>query len=479
MTQLILGPVIGGVTSTGANFWGRANGPGRLRAWVGQQADLSDAWLAGESLPLVSENGFAGVAPVSQLAPSTRYYYSLSLSIRPPAPASAPYPDFTTFPPAGQRASFNFAFGSCFRPESAQSGQIFHTIAESRLKDNLRFILMIGDQIYADDYQFNGIGKVATSLADYRAVYAYTFAQTHFRNLLESLPAFMTLDDHEVDDDWTWTDHQRTLAQIPIWDQIIRWLKGRPRIEWKIPRQRIRDALQAYWEHQGMHAPPFALPPDLNSQDQYTLTKEDPGSLAYAFTFGAAAFFVLDTRSMRIKSRAETNMLGEGQWKILEKWLQAVKDAYPVKFLVSSCSSLYNSWLDIPRDRWSGFPTERERLLHLLASQNIKGVYLLAGDLHAAHAIRADLNGPQGQSVPLWEFCSTPFEQSPSQLSSRTYWPLKTGVKSQELFFIARQHNFGVVRVDFSTPGTPQVKFEVYGENGELLGEVCDKVEGI
>jgi len=475
VTRLILGPIIGGITSTGANLWGRADGPGQLHAWLGQKADLSDAWLAGKSLPLAAENSFAGVAPVAGLSPGTRYYYSLGLSGQPPNPAMTPYPDFTTFPQVGQRISFAFAFGSCFRPEGAQAGQIFRTIGERRQKDNLRFILLLGDQIYADDHRFNGIGKVATSLADYRAVYAYAFAQPSFRDLLASLPAFMTLDDHEVDDDWTWTDRQRTMAQIPIWDQVIRRLQGRPRIEWQIPRQRVQDALQAYWEHQGMHAPPFALPPYLDSKDQYTLAAEDPGSLAYTFTFGAAAFFVLDTRTTRVKSRAETSMLGEGQWKVLEKWLQAVKDAYPVKFLVTSCTLLFNMWLDIPRDRWSGFPVERDRLLHFLAAHDIEGVYLLSGDLHNAHAIRADLSGAQGRLLPLWEFCASPFEQAPNWLSSHTYWPLRTEVvKRQQLFFGARQHNFGVVRVEFPTPDSPRVRFEVYGGTGELLGQVSN-----
>ncbi len=476
MTRLILGPIIGGITATSANLWGRANGPGRLRAWLGQKADLSDARLAGESLPIAAENGFAGVVPVTRLSPDTRYYYSLGLSMQPPNPASAPYPDFTTFPQAGQRVSFAFAFGSCFRPASAQGGQIFYKIAERRQQDNLRFILMIGDQIYADDYRFNGIKKVATNLADYRAVYAYNFSQPSFRNLVASLPAFMTLDDHEVDDDWTWTNGQRTRAQIPIWDRVTRLIQRRPPIEWQISRQRVQDALQAYWEHQGMHAPPFTLPPALDANDQYALAAADPGSLAYTFTFGAAAFFVLDTRSMRVKSRAETTMLGEGQWQALETWLQTVKDAYPVKFLVTSGTLLFHMWLDIARDRWSGFPGERDRLLHFLAAHDIRGVYLLAGDLHSAHAIRADLSGPQNRSLPLWEFCASPFEQDPNQLASRTYWPLRPGpVKRQQLFFCARQHNFGVVRVDFSTAATPQVRFEVYGEAGELLGAVSDQ----
>jgi alkaline phosphatase D len=338
--------------------------------------------------------------------------------------------------------------------------------------DHLRFILLLGDQIYADSCPIDGVSTVATSLEDYRAKYAYTFSRPPFRDLLARLPVFMTMDDHEVDDDWTWTDSSRTLAQIPVWNRAFRWIQGRPRVEWQIPRQRVQDALKAFWEHQGMHAPRFILPPSLDPQEKYTLEPEDPGSLAYNFTFGAAAFFVLDTRSMRVKGRSGRNMLGEGQWKVLENWLLKVKDAYPVKFLVSSCALLFHMWIDFTRDRWSGFPEERERLLHFLRDNGIQGVYILSGDLHSAHAVRAEFTGPKGGLVPLWEFCSSPFEQSVNKFSSHTYRPVRSSaVGGQQLFFCERQPNFGLVRVDFSRTGAPAVRFEVYGKSGELIGE--------
>jgi hypothetical protein len=225
-----------------------------------------------------------------------------------------------------------------------------------------------------------------------------------------------------------------------------------------------------------MHGPPSLQPLAVDAQGQYALTEKDPGSFAYTFTFGAAAFFVLDTRTMRVKSRADRCILGEGQWKELEKWLLAVKDAYPVKFLVTSCTLLYYIWLDLPRDRWSGFPKERARLLNFLTSHGIEGVYLLSGDLHLAHAIRADLERPQDRLLPLWEFGASPYDQTPHWLWRLGYRPLRTRpVKRQHLFFRAPQRNFGIVRVDFSAPGRPQVRFEVYGEKGELLGEVSNQ----
>jgi phosphodiesterase/alkaline phosphatase D-like protein len=180
----------------------------------------------------------------------------------------------------------------------------------------------------------------------------------------------------------------------------------------------------------------------------------------------------MDTRTQRVKSRAGNSMLGEGQWQILEQWLLDVKDVYPVKFLVTSCSLLFDMWVDIARDRWSGFPGERDRLLRFLAGHGIEGVYLLAGDLHSTHAIRAELGRPQGQALALWEFCSSPFEQTTNRLFSRTYRTPRSGsIKSQQLFFCLPEHNFGLVRVDFSNSDIPRVRFEVYGKSGDLLGE--------
>ncbi len=483
MNDLLLGPIIGGLSHNRVHLWGRATtasalssaNPPVLHAWLGGQPDLSDAQLAATSLPLTDATGYAGVAPITNLKPNTKYYYALTLSSTHPDPSKEGYPAFTSSPPPGEHASFAFAFGSCFRPENQDGGQIFYALDQHRETENLRFILMIGDNIYADAFEHNGIGKIACTLEEYREVYQYTWSRPPYQKLLKNLPAFMTLDDHEVDDDWRWTNRNRQQAYIPWWDKFQRWLKRRPPQERDIPLKRVQDALQAYWEHQGMHAPSFRLPPQLTPAGQYDLAPEDQGSLAYTFTFGAAAFFVLDTRSMRVRNRRERTMLGEGQWKALEAWLRAVKDLYPVKFLVTSCSMLYPMWLDIPGDRWAGFPKERDRLLHFLANEGIEGVYLLTGDLHTAHAVRTDLYGPQGRALPLWEFCSSPFEQQPNKFPQKTYLPLRGGsVKNTERYFSIAKKNYGIVRVDYPDAGTPRVRFELYGKSGELLDQVQD-----
>jgi alkaline phosphatase D len=473
MVNLLLGPIVGGLSSTSANLWGRADGEGTLHAWVGSKPDLNDAHLAGQSLPLTSADGFAGVAPLKGLTPNTHYHYALTLNNTPPDPAQKdPYPEFTTFPPAGQKNSFAFAFGSCFRPEGKYVGPIFEALEARRKLDNLRFILLIGDQIYPDAHTHNGIGKIASTLDDYRAVYEYAWKRPSIQRLLANLPAFMTLDDHEVDDDWHWLDSRRQQPTIPVWNQLLRRSKGLAPTN--LSRQRAQDALQAYWEHQGMHAPSFDQSPRFDDQTgQYTLEPDDPGSLAYTFTFGAAAFFVMDTRTRRVRNRKKKTVLGDEQWQALEAWLLSVKEAYPIKFLVTSSALLMSMWVDVIYDRWGAFRRERSRLINFLAKNDIEGVYLLSGDLHSAHAVSARLEGSKGL-IPIWEFCSTPFEQDSNWIAEYTFnpWPYERIKGRLKRHFSLAQPNFGIVRVNFPNTGQPQVSFEVYGKEGQLLDSV-------
>ncbi len=488
--SLILGPIIGGLSDTSVNLWGRADRPGVLHAWLGRTEDLHDAVLAGSSMPLSPHDGHSGVAPIAGLEPETIYYYDLRLDDSPP-PIQDGYPKFTTFPTPGTQRDFSFTFGSCFRPAKEAGGLIFDDLETRRYElDNdsaakLRFILLIGDQVYPDDYDLNGLqpyheGKecIATTLEDYRNVYLHTWSNPYFRSLLTNLPAFMTLDDHEVDDDWRWKNTGRTEATYSIYTRLVRWLKGRPREELSLTPDRIRDALKAYWEHQGMHAPPMTLPPQVDANGKYSLEPHDPGSLAYSFCYGTAAFFVLDTRSMRVKNSREAHMLGEGQWHLLKEWLLEARDHYPLIFLVTSSSVLHSMFGDFLGDRWSGFRAERDQLLRFIGENHIENVYLLAGDLHSSHSMTAEC-GSLDNPVLLHEFCSTPFEQACNKFAGFLYTSIKTGAVHHPIrYFNIAEPNYGIVQVRYES-GKPVVDFKLYGTNGRLLAPLPGSAKSI
>lgn len=468
MAKMILGPLIGGLSHNSANLWARADSKCTLYAWLGTSSNLENVTLAGQS-ELHASTGCAGIVPIKKLKPETIYYYALSLVNK--KPAKKEFKSFKTFPKPGQIRSFRFGFGSCFRPDGENSGEAFRHIIDHQ-KD-LSFLLMLGDQIYADEWKHNGIGKVAVTREDYRDVYAYVWSDPDLREMLTKVPVFMTLDDHEVDNDWHWENKARDQAIVPWYTRLIRWFGGRPIEERRIPRQRIRAALEAYWEHQGIHAPKMLLPMELEKESgDFNLMEEDAGSLAYTFYYGAAAFFVMDTRTMRVHNSETQIVLGEAQWRVLFQWLDDVKDECPVKFIVSSSAFLFDMFGDVANDRWTGFKAERDRLLFYLAENGIEDVYILAGDLHEGHAISANLNGPNGKPIPLWEFCATPFKQEINWLAKLLIKKTSSAaLKDAEVKFSIAHINYGTVDVEFDQNKKPHVKYTVNYKDKEWLTE--------
>ncbi|MBM3125239.1 MAG: hypothetical protein FJZ87_09210 [Chloroflexi bacterium] len=448
MTEMILGPIIGGLSHERARLWARADGPSTLFAWLGHSPDGSDASFVGRT-ELRPENGYAGVVSVEGLDPSRQYVYALTLDPE-HKPARKAFRSFRTFPPPGSARNFRFVFGSCFLPFRPEPGLVFKHMNDSQ--HDLAFSLLLGDQIYADNSKQNGLGRIAASLDEYRAVYRHFWSVPYFRDFLSKTPAFMIMDDHEVDNDWRFHDPALTRPRISPLNRLMRTLKGLPKEQRTLHLARLYAGLQANWEHQVMHGPAPASP---------------RGPLAYEFEYGKAAFFILDTRTHRYIQGNTREVLGAQQWEKLESWLLRVRDTHPVKFIVSSISVLLDMHGDFTNDRWTGFKAERDRLLFFLANNGIEGVHFLAGDLHSAHAISAHLKGPNGKTIPIWEICSSPFEQKPFRFSRLLGHPTASpALHGAKRHFTIGAINYGVVEVDFSGQDYPRVKFNLNFEKG-------------
>ena len=459
--SLLLGPIVGSLNSTTAKIWSRANAPSTLHVWLSRKADLKDVKLAG-SVQLLEQDGYAGVVPLTKLKPETQYYYAVSL--RKVKPARANFHRFMTFPKDQTPRSFSFSFGSCYLPPDAHGGETMDKLLSRIEPDKIRFGFMLGDQVYADDAKYNGIKRIAVTLDEYRSVYEHTWSLPSIRGLLPNLPLFMILDDHEVADDWSWDEATRGKASYSILSRLLKLPQGLNYEESHLSMDRVRAAIKAYQEHQAMHAPDMLVPLKIDTLGQVLFQGED-GFFAYTFTYGNAAFFVLDTRSMRVK-KGKNILLGETQWAELEAWFKKVKYEYPVKFLISSGTILYPFWLDISQDRWAGFRSERERLFELLAVNEIEGVHILTGDIHTAHTVSAELKCPSGRHIPIWEFCASPFEQK-SPWVSITYIPVfSKWITNQKKHFRQTGQNFGIVHVDFEN-SSPRVTLNLhYNKDG-------------
>ena len=309
---------------------------------------------------------------------------------------------FRTF--ANKTDTLSFLIGSCHYPglfwKKKHSDRIFQPmlkeIGTKRFAGNPRFVLMVGDQIYAD--MFNRMVPIglADTFEEFQERYHDAFGSPNIRRLLRSVPHYMILDDHEIEDNW---------AQDPI------AVDRNKRVLFNL-------AIGAYMSYQWSHGP---------------RTPEFDGRLYYKFESGGFPFFVLDERTQRYKDDepglADNHLLGRpsmypekepSQLDHLCEWLTDFKDEPRPKFIVSPTVFVPNPVLTTRSDRhkeksdsWPAFPETRRRLLSHIVSNNIQNVVFLSGDIHCSNVAQISFSGtPAAKKLKAFSITSSAF-----------YWP--------------------------------------------------------
>jgi alkaline phosphatase D len=322
--------------------------------------------------------------------------------------------NFKTFADPLLSTSMKFIFGSCRYPglidSSSKSDQIFGSIlGRFKFEPPPAMLMMIGDQIYAD--KFNRalpVGR-ADSPSEFHDRYLTAFTSPNMRALLRQAPTYMILDDHEIEDNWN-------KEQIK---------NGK--------RELFQYAITAYMSYQWVHSPRNY---DVNNE----LSTDSSGrKFFYSFECNGYPFFVMDSRTQRIKtSNLEDNhLLGyptkptapeyKGQVDIVSEWLieqQKLLGNKP-KFLVSpsvfvpnnvetagdSSQALFNKLKD---DSWAAFPATRRQLLQTIVNHKIQNVVFLCGDVHCSHIAELSFKHIAYGKLPIKSYSIT---------SSAFYWP--------------------------------------------------------
>ena len=286
-------------------------------------------------------------------------------------------------------------------PAEAHAPADAHTPADALApEDRPRFVLMVGDQIYAD--LFNKIipfGR-ADTYREFRDRYLTAFASPNVRRLMQRLPTYMILDDHEIEDNWS-QDRLRRSAKYQL----------------------FTIAVDAYLSYQWSHGP-----------------RTWGRRLYYRFDCGGFPFFVLDTRTQRFVEGPKgdltrNNLLGRptlpgappGQLKRLLDWLdeqQRERGNVP-KFVVSSGvfapnpmsarTAMAENWPEAleESDGWPAFPATRAAILRRVVDAGIQNVVFLSGDIHCCNVAELFLTGtPEAERIKAFSVTSSAF-----------YWP--------------------------------------------------------
>ena len=230
-----VGPIVGHTTTTSTRIWMRGSDevPGRT-VGVAALYDAKGTYVAKSAcyLRLRREYDRTGVVDFPKLKPDTTYSVrvgSLTLDStddivnvedeellkKLPKPEALCgdleqlLPDeslatFTTYQDSEDKG-LSFIFGSCRYPgllwAAKKADRIFGSIHEKFQSSNaLRFFLMVGDQIYADKMNRLIPLERADTPSEFHERYVTALSSPNMRALLRTVPTYMILDDHEIED---------------------------------------------------------------------------------------------------------------------------------------------------------------------------------------------------------------------------------------------------------------------------------------
>ena len=289
-----------------------------------------------------------------------------------------------------EKRSLSFAAGSCRYPgspfEREASDAVFSAIltqakdARGESSDALDFALFLGDQIYADATA--DVFDTHEVAERYWQRYRDAFKSKHMKALLNYLPSYFAVDDHEFEDDWL--GHETYCPAIhPKSDVYLQ----------------ARDAARSYLGRTG------------HLKDH---------RFWYSFSALNQSFFVMDTRTERNIRRADippekallTDPDQSDQWSELTGWLnKRVKNA---PLFIASGSPLAPPSSEVLRhkeswrtnDGWLGFPGTLSQFVDFVTKNQIENIVMLGGDLHLSAYAKMIFKG-NGREVAIHQIVAS------------------------------------------------------------------------
>lgn len=463
MFKPTVGPIIGHTTTHHARIFLRGELQKNALVFGGIRYRCSgDAyWSKGLFTQLTSARDMSDVIVLHDLAADTEYEYQAgwfspvnpghTVETIEEMPLQWPRTvyHFSTQPSesTGKRA---YIIGSCRylrmtagMPSFPHIGdRIFASITDlmQRAEPPVSALLMTGDQVYIDDL------NIIAPDRDYQEIlkkYRTAFSQPHIGKLMSSVPTYMILDDHEIEDNWPANKNRHD-------DGLY------------------KNAIAAYELYQASHSPAHDL------LENGTIDRHLQ-RYWYQFTDGDIGWFVTDSRTRRNLSIGDRRILDAEQEKALSDWL--IRSPARVKFVVTSVM-FYPDRKRQGDDAWRAFPEQRLRLLETLRTQRIRNVFFVSGDVHGSltsrltHSADPDFEIHTIVSSPLCNSKMLPYAKASTFILDQPLARTAEGDYRHELTSkVISQDNFAHVVVE-----AEQIRVSYHDRNGEPLHSTIIKL---
>ena len=343
-------------------LWVQTARPARVR-FLYREKGSSGKTRATPEVATREADAFIAKVVVDSLEPGRRYTYELQIDGR---HVERPYPlEFQTqrlWQYREDPPSFTVALGSCTyineppfdRPGTPYGGGygIFTSIA-ARHPD---VMLWMGDNVYLRE-------------VDWGTREGIFHRYTHGRSLPEMQPLLGAAHNYAI-----WDDHDFGP------NDADRSFRG---------RDLTREAFGLFWGNPGDGA---AAPPGINT----------------SFEWGDAEFFLLDNRTWRSPNRGRTGtrqILGEEQIRWLIDRMTTSNATFKIVVVGGQVLNPVSKF-----ENHATYAAERERLLELIAEEEIPGVLFLSGDRHHSELTMLPRTAvyPRTKSYPLYDLTVSP-----------------------------------------------------------------------
>lgn len=405
--------------------------------WAVAQDQLFQQVLQTGKCFISPDQDFTVKVDVKELQPGTKYFYRFRYK-----------DEFSiigatqTLPLALNEGSFNIAVMSCNRWEHGYFNA-FRFLAQ---KEEVDMVLHLGDYIY--EYGANGvddsIGRIPdpqhelVTLEDYRRRYAQYHTDPDLQLLHASKPFYMVWDDHEfANDSYVDGAQNHQPAKEGKWSE------------------RKKVAMQAYFEWLPIRA---TFPQDL--QRKITIGKELDIFLLDQRMSGRTKQLSVDDSDFNNEVRT---ILGQDQYSLLVNNLKNSKARWKLianQVIISGYKPAPDE-LPTYKDKWLGYPHERNNLINFLQDKKIQNTIFLTGDHHrsfvlALHAEKELMNYTKSYSErPLaWELLTPSINsQNDDKLSAEEIREKEKAIYSDKLnphlvYADIKNHGYYIAKVN-------------------------------